>query len=218
MMDTTFILKRTQLAHDSSQPHLTNKPSKCIQPSSSDAIHQKLWIFLLVLTTVLVLTLLWVREYVLNLSLTRIFPFVYAYLGLFIIFRKGKKRGVQNIEDVFCRKRRWSRLENGSLTREERITWLIVASSSFMGAESSSYIRDDLKLHWWEYWLCKSLSRMTWYMQHSEDNVNLVWTSGWFSKKKTGCSDRQNMHAFLSDYMQIWTTPCKVQLLIEQLP
>lgn len=39
MMDATFILKRTQLAHDSSQPHLTNKPSKCIQPSSSDTIY-----------------------------------------------------------------------------------------------------------------------------------------------------------------------------------
>lgn len=62
MIDTAFILKRNQLAHDSSQPHLTNKPSICIQPSSSDAIHQKLWIFLLVLTTVLVLTLLWEGE------------------------------------------------------------------------------------------------------------------------------------------------------------
>jgi hypothetical protein len=110
-MDTTFILKRTQLAHDSSQPHLTNKPSKCIQPSSSDTIHQKLWIFLLVLTTVLVLTLLWVREYVLNLSLARIFPLVYAYLGLFIIFRKGKKRGVQNIEDVCIKQLYGSRIK-----------------------------------------------------------------------------------------------------------
>jgi len=65
----------------------------------------------LVLTTVLVLTLLWVREYVLNLSLARVFPFVYAYLGLFIIFRKRKKRGVQNIEDVCIKQLYGSRIK-----------------------------------------------------------------------------------------------------------
>lgn len=170
----------------------TNPQNAFSRPVQILYIHQKLWIFLLVLTTFLVLTLLWVREYVLNLSLARIFPFVYAYLGLFIIFRKGKKRGVQNIEDV-CIKQLY-------------------------GAESSSYIRDDLKLHWWEYWLCKSLFRMTWYMQHSKDNVWFGRVGDFRKRKQDARTDKTCMLFCQIICKSERHLACKVQLFIEQLP
>lgn len=67
------------------------------------------------------------------------------------------------------------------------------ASSSFMGAESSSYIRDGLKLHWWEYWLFKSLFRMTWYMQHSKDNAWFGRVGDFRTRKQDARTDKTCM-------------------------